>query len=389
MTHASLFSGIGGFDLAASWMGWQNAFHCEWNPFCQHVLKHHFPDAVTYTDINTTDFTIWRGRIDILTGGFPCQPFSTAGQRKGTADDRYLWPQMLRCIREVQPRWVVGENVDGIFTWNDGLVFETVCADLENEGYEVQAIRIPACATEAPHRRDRWWFIAHARSQGTGRESGTPTDQGRPTSTDRPTCLRQTQWPTSASGAQPTIADAPNPDRQRQPQPGGPLREIGRRAGNCIEQRLDKHPTGEGLENRQQTGRQSPHSENGAGMEHRITDTGGHAAHHGHQGLQRDELGRTPQQRPGPPRPIAQRFENEHWLEAATRLCILDDGLPGRLDPATLSFGKPIVTKLSTRKQWNYFNRWRKESLKAAGNAVVPQIPYAIFQAIAHAETGH
>lgn len=116
MTHASLFSGIGGFDLAAEWMGWHNAFHCEINEFCTKILNYHFPDAEHYTDITRTDFSKWGGRIDVLSGGFPCQPFSLAGQRKGADDNRYLWPQMLRAIREIRPTWVVGENVAGILT---------------------------------------------------------------------------------------------------------------------------------------------------------------------------------------------------------------------------------------------------------------------------------
>jgi DNA (cytosine-5)-methyltransferase 1 len=165
MNHASLFSGIGGFDLAADWIGWNNIFHCEINPFCQRILNYYWPNAKTYTDIKQTDFTIWRGRIDILTGGFPCQPYSAAGKRLGKEDERHLWPEMLRAIREIKPRYIVGENVGGLLTWNGGLVFEEVCADLENEGYEVQAFIIPACAKDAPHRRDRVWIIAHANGE--------------------------------------------------------------------------------------------------------------------------------------------------------------------------------------------------------------------------------
>ncbi len=161
MTHASLFSGIGGFDLAAEWMGWTNVLNCEIDEFCRKVLKYHFPNAKQYADIRTTDFTVWRDRIDVLTGGFPCQPFSVAGKRKGTDDDRYLWPEMLRAIREIRPRWIVGENVYGLINWSDGMVLEQVCADLENEGYEVQPFVIPACAVGAPHRRDRVWIVAH------------------------------------------------------------------------------------------------------------------------------------------------------------------------------------------------------------------------------------
>jgi DNA (cytosine-5)-methyltransferase 1 len=162
MTHGSLFSGIGGFDLAAEWTGWENKFHCEWNEFCKKVLKYYWPDAKSYGDIDDTDFTIWRGCIDVLSGGFPCQPYSTAGKRQGKEDVRHKWPHMLRAIREIQPGYVVGENVRGITNWNGGLVFDEVQADLEVEGYEVLPFLLPACGINAPHRRDRIWFVAHS-----------------------------------------------------------------------------------------------------------------------------------------------------------------------------------------------------------------------------------
>ena len=167
MRHGSLFSGIGGFDLAAEWMGWENVFHCEINPFGQKVLKYYWPNAISYEDIKQTDFTIHRGQIDVLSGGFPCQPFSTAGKRKGTEDDRHLWPEMLRAIREISPRYVVGENVRGFTNWNGGMVFDQVQADLEAEGYEVLPFLLPACAVNAPHRRDRIWIVAHRYSNGS------------------------------------------------------------------------------------------------------------------------------------------------------------------------------------------------------------------------------
>src|SRR5687767_12981016 len=110
MVHGSLFSGIGGFDLAAHWVGWENAFHCDNNPFVSQILKYYWPNAINYENIKTTDFSIWRGRIDVISGGFPCQPFSTAGKRGGKDDYRYLWPEMLRAIREIRPPWVCGEN---------------------------------------------------------------------------------------------------------------------------------------------------------------------------------------------------------------------------------------------------------------------------------------
>jgi DNA (cytosine-5)-methyltransferase 1 len=162
MTHGSLFSGIGGFDLAAHWMGWDNTFHCEWNPFGQKVLKHHFPKSISYNDITKTDFTIHEGRIDILTGGFPCQPYSSAGERLGKADERHLFPEMLRAIKEIKPKWIIGENVRGLVSWGGGVVFHEVCSDLEREGYEVQPFLIPAASKDAPHRRERIWFIAYS-----------------------------------------------------------------------------------------------------------------------------------------------------------------------------------------------------------------------------------
>ena len=165
MNHASLFSGIGGFDLAAHWAGWNNVFHCEWNPFGQSVLKYHFPNSISYNDITKTDFTVHANKIDILSGGFPCQPYSIAGLRKGKDDERHLFPEMLRAIKEIRPRWVIGENVRGLVSWNEGLVFDEVCADLENEGYEVQPFIIPASSVNAPHRRERIWFIAYANLQ--------------------------------------------------------------------------------------------------------------------------------------------------------------------------------------------------------------------------------
>jgi DNA (cytosine-5)-methyltransferase 1 len=149
-------------------MGWENIFHCEYDPFCQKVLNHHFPNSKLYEDIKTFDASDYFGRIDILSGGFPCQPFSNAGLRKGTEDDRHLWPQMLRIIREVSPRYVVGENVRGLLNWSGGLVFEQVCADLENEGYEVTPYLLPAAGKNAPHRRDRIWFVAYRNEPSTG-----------------------------------------------------------------------------------------------------------------------------------------------------------------------------------------------------------------------------
>ena len=161
MKHGSLFSGIGGFDLAASWMGWENIFQVEIDPFCTKILEKHFPKTERYKDINEFDGTKYKGSIDIISGGFPCQPFSQAGKRKGTNDDRYLWPQMLRVISEVKPAFVVGENVAGLLSMENGRIFERILIDLENKGFRIETFVIPACAIGAWHRRDRVWIVAY------------------------------------------------------------------------------------------------------------------------------------------------------------------------------------------------------------------------------------
>uniref|UniRef100_A0A6M3KML2 Putative methyltransferase n=1 Tax=viral metagenome TaxID=1070528 RepID=A0A6M3KML2_9ZZZZ len=168
--HLDLFSGIGGFAYAAQQV-WDDDYECvgfvEIDPFCQAVLKLRFPGVPIHDDIKT--FGGEQGepigeesRIDLLTGGFPCQPFSAAGLRRGKADNRWLWKDMLRVIQEVRPSWIIAENVYGLLTMQGGLVFDEIISDMENEGYEVQPFIIPACAKNAPHRRDRVWIIGNA-----------------------------------------------------------------------------------------------------------------------------------------------------------------------------------------------------------------------------------
>jgi DNA (cytosine-5)-methyltransferase 1 len=157
MNHGSLFSGIGGFDLASRWCGWNNIFQVEIDKFCRKTLKKNFPNVERYQDIYEFDGTKYRGSIDIISGGFPCQPFSVAGKQKGKEDDRFLWPEMVRVIKEIQPTWIVAENVAGIIS----MALDEVLFNLEAIGYEVQAFIIPACAVNAPHRRDRVWIVAN------------------------------------------------------------------------------------------------------------------------------------------------------------------------------------------------------------------------------------
>lgn len=173
MQHLGLFEGIGGFSLAARWAGWQTPVMVEWNPYCQVVLKKNFPNATIFGDIKQFDGRPYAGQIDIITGGFPCQPYSTAGKRKGNDDDRALWPEMLRVIREVAPAWVVGENVAGLLSMDGGRVFAGILADLENAGYRAEIYLIPAIGVGAPHRRGRVWIVANATGE-QGRKRHQP-----------------------------------------------------------------------------------------------------------------------------------------------------------------------------------------------------------------------
>ncbi len=161
LAQGTLFSGIGGPELAADSLGWKNIFHCEINEFGKRVLQYYWPNATHHENIKETDFNIYRGRIDVLTGGFPCQPYSSAGKRLGKKDDRHLWPDFARAIREIQPRWVVAENVRGLVNWNDGLVLSNVQADLEAQGYQVQSFLFPSSAIGANNLRERIWICAY------------------------------------------------------------------------------------------------------------------------------------------------------------------------------------------------------------------------------------
>ena len=282
MTHASLFSGIGGFDLAAEWMGWNNLFHCEWNPFGQKVLKYHFPNSISYNDITKTDFTIHSGSVDILTGGFPCQPYSTAGKRLGKQDERHLFPEMLRCIKEVKPRWVVGENVRGLVSWNEGMVFNEVCDDLEGEGYEVQSFLIPAASVGAPHQRYRVWFVAYAHDKGRSSR----------------------------------------------------LREIQNKNGEISEWNYNAKSSN-------------------TNVKHNFSNTESIGQEYA---LENGELegGR-----------FRKSNQRNFWdsFPSKSPICGGDDGLPRELDNIT-------------------FSKWRQESIKAYGNAIVPQVAHQIFKTI-------
>jgi len=165
MRVLDLFSGIGGFSLGLERAGMETVAFCEIDPYCRAVLKKHWPSVPCYDDVRTLPRI---GGIDLICGGFPCQPFSVAGKQRGTADDRHLWPAMLDTIRRERPTWVIGENVTGIIR----LGLDPVLSDLESEGYACRTFAIPACGVDAPHKRERVWIVAHSeRKRGCGGES--------------------------------------------------------------------------------------------------------------------------------------------------------------------------------------------------------------------------
>jgi DNA (cytosine-5)-methyltransferase 1 len=332
MTHGSLFSGIGGFDLAAEWMGWENLFHCEWNEFGQKVLNHYWPDAELFTDITKSDFTKYANQIDILSGGFPCQPYSHAGKRLGKEDERHLWPEMCRAIRQIQPTWVVGENVSGLISWNGGLVFDEVQTDLEAEGYEVFPVVLPACAVNAPHRRDRVWFVAYSEDRRINRINGNDTGK---TGEDR---CRDDEFNGSSSGPTP---NSTSNRRQRNGQ--GIEIEKGLQPGSESAGQLER-----GFEGLCNTGDVA----NTESKRYQQSCTGNKEF--------------SAQVGPG----LHGRSSFEHggcgtWQNFPTQspVCTGNDGLSSKLDGIT-------------------FSKWRNESIKAAGNAVVPQLVVRIFKAI-------
>ena len=170
MTVGSLFAGIGGFDLGFERAGYDIRWQVDIDDYANRVLAKHWPHVRRYRDIRTID---WRDvePVDVVCGGFPCQPHSVAGRRKASEDDRDLWPEVVRCLREVRPRWFVGENVPGLLSSEDGRFFGTVLRDLAACGFDVEWDCLPASAFGAPHRRDRVWIVAHANGSGSDQQS--------------------------------------------------------------------------------------------------------------------------------------------------------------------------------------------------------------------------
>ena len=407
MTHASLFSGIGGPEVAAAMMGWDNVFHCEINPFGRTVLEYWFPESDSYEDITKTDFKKYRGKIDVLTGGFPCQPFSYAGKRGGQSDDRYLWPEMLRVIDEIRPAWVVGENVAGIATMvesceisemgseaslfeeGDGVhrfrseftfTIERICRDLESKGYSVQPVLIPACAVGAPHRRDRIFIVAHnTDSCHDMRESGEHETESREERISERHSVRKPGEPGDVRSE--VQGPAENPvchgcECRKINQQGSEwhFRHIG--AGDC-KRLCGEERTASADSYGHRRGKIHKYIQSGFAdgsesfCDGRVRD----ASHTIGKGLERqDESG---------------RGEGGQWMylwRNTSGCCGTDD-----LRPERRWKGFPTVSPVHRGNDGIPFDvdnltipfaKWRNESIKAYGNAIVPQVMYRIFQCI-------
>ncbi len=302
MKHGSLFSGIGGFDLAAQWVGWENIFQVEIDNYCQKLLKQHFPNVNRYRDIREFDGTKYRGTVDVVSGGFPCQPFSVAGKQGGQEDNRYLWPEMLRVISEIRPRFIVGENVFGIIS----ISLDQVLSDLEAIGYTTETFIIPACAINAPHRRDRVWIIGYTEHAGlNGTENREGSNKGGNGNKVRPYKVCEPERPTLSRDV---IANTHNGFSEQ------PKEEI-------------------------QTGRNATDN-----IHHNVTDTK-------EQRLEREQSTRNTSANG-----CRSKYDfSSTWTEVASELCRVDDGIPNRVD-----------------------------RIKGLGNAIVPQVAYEIFKAMAH-----
>ena len=338
MTHGSFFSGIGGFDLAAEWVGWENKFHCEIEPFCQKVLNHYWPDAELFENIKTANFEKYRNKVRVISGGFPCQPYSIAGKRLGKEDDRHLWPFMLEGIRQINPDYVVGENVFGLTSWNEGLVLEEVCLDLENEGYQVQPIIIPAAGVGAPQKRDRIWIVAskNANKNGWGsfkRKIQSSFGEQWDLSTG------DYEWLSTDDEEVGSITDAYN---------------TGDRASK-------RTIITNGSQDSTQWGNSQLES-SGYGDKGNVTDSNGERFQRSEIIGSVGEIGQREEQ-------FTSRLLRTNWKEFPTQspICTGDDGLPSELDGIAVS-------------------KWKKQTIMASGNAIVPNIAYNIFQIIQQME---
>ena len=406
-------------------LGWDNLFHCEINPFGRKVLDYWYPNAKSYEDITTTDFREWRGRVDVLTGGFPCQPFSYAGRRRGAEDDRYLWPSMYRAIDEIQPTWVVAENVAGILTMveqgevskvagsaslfdafddlrgryelRETFTLQRICSDLESHGYAVQPVLVPACAVGAPHRRDRVFIVARRIASDTDNRADRRTaredeGKGREERIQERHEVRKPDEPNQVRREASRYVDAADTSREGlegmhdsrsgEGEHGHGIRRDGAGCSGEAIPNPDSHrgcEVDEHMESELADGAK-PVSNGG---QRNVADTERPTADPRSDGrpqedIRRESRGRTSDGKDDEqPQSVFNRaghgagewgdYCGERWqnFPSVSPVHRGNDGLPFDVDRLTLSFGK-----------------WRTEALKAYGNAIVPQVMYEIFRAI-------
>ena len=398
LTHLSLFSGIGGLDLAAEWAGFTTVGQCEWADYPTKVLEKHWPDVPRWRDIRTLNWESFHERtglptVDLISGGFPCQPFSVAGKQKGKGDDRYLWPEMLRVIRELAPRWVFGENVPGILR----IAAADVVQDLEREGYNVAVFDFEAAAVGAPHRRERIAFIGERASVGNSEYDGlfTSTELRRNDEAGNGWSSKkqdEARKPSEAGGPLdvPSVYGSANEGKQYaaeqslahlhgignddgadevHPAEGGfdAQRRTVRRCANVAGQTV-VNPDAEGLQGEQQHGtpdagdqRQSepcrPVGEPSEAVFHATSEGLSHGADKsvGRYGTQEPELKRS-DRGPAEPRLGGMAYGLSRWLD------------------------EPDIPRVTAGV------KNRADRLKCLGNAVVPQWAYPIFKAIVEVE---
>ena len=415
-------------------LGWENLFHCEINPFGRRVLDYWYPQSKSYEDITRTDFTEWRGRVDVLTGGFPCQPFSYAGRRRGAEDDRYLWPSMYRAIDEIQPTWVVAENVAGILTMveqgevskvagsaslfdafddlrgryelRETFTLQRICSDLESHGYAVQPVLVPACAVGAPHRRDRVFIVARRIASDTDNRADRRTaredeGKGREERIQERHEVRKPDEPNQVRPEGATIPQDSMHSRQLygQDEVEGSERNIGNAGAGggeriCsgtsrtdiadTESECGKRMRPEQSETRGTTQEQSGGRGGEDGCGRTSADTiGGRISGCSDNGEQCDE-GHHGQHQPNSQQ--SGTWDKQGWQSDGWGISKCCGGrwadFPSVSPVHRGNDGLPFDVDRLTLS----FGKWRTEALKAYGNAIVPQVMYEIFRAIEQVE---
>jgi len=380
MKILDLFSGIGGFSYAAERLvgGFETVAFCEQDEFCKKILHKHWPTIPIINDVkeladNADEF---RGIVDIVCGGFPCQPVSVAGVQRGDADDRWLWPEMFRVIQGCKPEWVIAENVTGLINIKGGVLFESVQTDLESEGYSVQPIVLPAASKNAPHRRDRIWIIAHSNCKS--KPDGTKHEQRL----ERANNVGNSQHDGLSSS-----------------QVGGEYEENGRGASQGQKKTEQSEGTSKRKSNVTMAHTRCEHGSEGNATEldKEQTEWASRTVHAESSGERQSDATDTDSQRLQRQRRKSEsvsQCETKHSIrgggekvktakswKSQSSLCGMDDGIPSRLDGFDGWDREPEdIPRVATGI------KNRTERLKSLGNSIVPQVVAEIFRAIKETE---